>query len=753
MGESAQKILSRVRPPRVQITYDVDIGDAIEKKTLPFIVGILADLAGEINPKVEPSLKAREFIQLDRDNFDGIMKSLAPKVMLDDVLNVIPDDTIAFLPVIEGTPSPKTLSVPLTLTEMDNLSPVSLAQNIGHINLAFQTQNRLQDLLGKMDGNDNLINLLGKILKNDKDESSGDDFDKADKVAALTEEFEKAVLSSLLTKDEKKSDEYKLSGFNGTESLITLLRPIEYVANDGREPFVDASEANGSLAYKVYESKLAIQKAAWKNFDPKENVVITRLLIDEDSEGRKGGSMILEDHQKAYAYQLICQLTLDVLQGATDDDKALDVATLIVKKVDKIKSAITDQLNQVVHHKTFQKVEAAWRGLHHLVFSTETSASLKLKLLIANESELTNDLKKAVEFDQSALFKKVYENEYGTYGGEPFSMLVADYEFGRSPAQMEFLEKLSALAAQAHTPLIAPAGPKLFDMNDFTDLAKPRDLSKIFESAELVKWRSFRDSEDSRYVTLTLPKVMLRYPYGNETIPADNIDFEESVDGQDASKYLWGNSAYFLAERITNAFAKYGWTAAIRGVEGGGLVEGLPAHIVTTKDGDKTVRCPTQIAITDRREKELNDLGFVSLCHRKGWDQAAFFGGQTANKPTKYNTDSANMNASVSAMLPYMLNASRFAHYIKVIMREKVGSFQTRSSIEEYLNTWITQYVLLDESAGQESKAAFPLQQGRVVVTEVPGRPGVYKAVVFLRPHFQLEELSASIRLVADIPS
>lgn len=747
MGESAQKILSRVRPPRVQITYDVEIGDAIEKKTLPFIVGILADLAGEVEPKVEPGLKAREFIQLDRDNFDGIMKSLAAKFTLKDVKNVIPDETIAFLPVIEGTPSAKLLSIPLTLTEMGNLSPVSLAQNIGHINLAFQTQNRLQDLLGKMDGNDSLINLLEKILKNEQDDNSEDEFAKADKVDVLVKEFEAAVLSKLLTKEELKSDEFKLSGFDGKETLINLLMPIDYVANDGRAPFVDDSEANGSLAYKVYESKLAIQKAAWKNFDPKGNVVISRLL---DS---KGGSMILEDHQKAYAYQLICQFTLDILKNVTDENKTLDVATLIVKKVDAIKKAINDQLNEVVHHATFQKVEAAWRGLHHLVFSSETSTTLKLKLLIVSEDELTNDLKKAVEFDQSALFKKVYENEYGTYGGEPFSMLVVDYEFGRSPAQMEFLEKLSALAAQAHTPLIAPAGSKLFDMNDFTDLAKPRDLSKIFESAELVKWRSFRDSEDSRYVTLTLPKVMLRYPYGNETIPAENIEFEEAVDGSDASKYLWGNSAYFLAERITHAFAKYGWTAAIRGVEGGGLVEGLPTHIITTKDGDKTVRCPTQIAITDRREKELNDLGFVSLCHRKGWDQAAFFGGQTANKPTKYNTDSANMNASVSAMLPYMLNASRFAHYIKVIMREKVGSFQTRSSIEEYLNTWITQYVLLDESAGQESKAAFPLQQGRVVVTEVPGRPGVYKAVVFLRPHFQLEELSASIRLVADIPS
>lgn len=780
MGESAQKILSRVRPPRVQITYDVDTGDAIEKKTLPFIVGILADLAGDEDQKVEPSLKAREFIQIDRENFDGVMKSLAPKFVLEEVKYVIPDGTMALPSPADGT---KIFNVPLTLMEMDDLTPLSLAKNIPEINLPYQTQCHLQDLLGKMDGNDGLINLLDEIILNkqnkevkpdkikDPIEKEKAEFSIEDKVESLKAVFASATLGDLLKESalaEVLADPDRTNYVAG-DNLIKVLKPISYQAKDDRKP----------KEYIKYENDLAIQKAAWEAFDPVDNVVLKLLL------SKNHGAMILDNEQKAYAYKLICQFTIDILgdtsSSASSDkdggskkkekkkDKAgkadaeadksaeaesvIDVATRIVNKVDKLKEAITDQLNAVMHHDKFQEIEGAWRGLRHLVFSTETSTTLKLKLLVASEKELKDDLKKAVEFDQSALFKKVYENEYGTYGGEPFSMLVADFYFGRGPEQMEFLEKLSALAAQAHTPLIAPASSKLFDMKNFTDLAKPRDLSKIFESAELVKWRSFRDSEDSRYVTLTLPQVMLRYPYGSKTIPADNIDFEENVDGSVADDYLWGNSAYFLTERITNAFAKYGWTAAIRGVEGGGLVEGLPAHVIKTSGGDEVVRCPTQISITDRREKELNDLGFVSLCHRKGWDQAAFFGGQTANKPTKYNTDSANMNASVSAMLPYMLNASRFAHYIKVIMREKVGSFQTRSSIEEYLNTWITQYVLLDESAGQESKAAYPLQQGRVVVTEVPGRPGVYKAVVFLRPHFQLEELSASIRLVADIPS
>lgn len=743
MGESAQTKLSRVRPPRVQITYDVEIGDAIEKKSLPFIVGILADLGGDKEPKLD-SLKERKFVTIDRDNFDDMMKSLAPKFDLGvnsrgekkPIKNMIKDGLVSCFPVSTPDKTPEFIDSEMILLNMDDLSPLSVTQHFHRTNCAFQTQSKLRDFLGKMDGNDKLINLLETIVLNENKEAD-----------ELLKAFNGKKLDDLFSDEEKTKFKFDKSSYKGKETMPAMLIPSQYVAEDGRGPFVDDKEDGVPVKLETYLCDQAIQQEAWKKFDHGDNKIIEQLL-DKD-----GGSMILEDHQKPYVYQLICQFAVEILNGISDEDKKLDPATLITKKIDLIREAIQNQLNEIFHSEKFQQIEAAWRGLHYLVSKTETSDSLKLKLLVISKEELEKDFEKAVEFDQTALFKKVYEDEYGTYGGEPYSMLVGDYAFGRSAPEMELLTKLSEVAAQAHTPFIAPASSKLFDMSDFSDLAKPRDLSKIFESAELIKWRSFRESEDSRYVTLTLPKVMLRYPYGEETLAAEGIEFEEDVSGPDNGKYLWGNSAYFLAERITGAFARYGWTAAIRGVEGGGLVEGLPAHIVTTKDGDKVVTCPTQIAITDRREKELNDLGFVTLCHRKGWDQAAFFGGQTTNKPTKYNTDFANMNASISAMLPYMLNASRFAHYIKVIMREKVGSFQTRSNIEEYLNTWITQYVLLDESAGQESKAAFPLQQGRVVVTEVAGRPGAYKAVVFLRPHFQLEELTASIRLVADIPA
>ncbi len=315
------------------------------------------------------------------------------------------------------------------------------------------------------------------------------------------------------------------------------------------------------------------------------------------------------------------------------------------------------------------------------------------------------------------------------------------------------LEQISHVAAAAHAPFITAASPKLFDWDSFTELAVPRDLAKQFESTELIKWRAFRDSEDSRYVTLTLPHVLLRLPYGPKTVPVDEFDFVEDVDGKDHAKYLWGNSAYALAQRITDAFSKYQWCAAIRGVEGGGLIEGLPVHIFETEDGDLAMKCPTEVSITDRRENELNNLGFVAVCHRKNSDQAAFFGGQTANKPKLYNTNEANANARISSMLPYVLAASRFAHYIKVIMRDKIGSFMTKENVAAYLNTWIADYVLLNDDASQSVKAAYPLRQARIDVFEIPGKPGSYSAVVFLKPHFQLDELTVSIRLVAELPA
>lgn len=438
-------------------------------------------------------------------------------------------------------------------------------------------------------------------------------------------------------------------------------------------------------------------------------------------------------------------LRLDVYVESSDPE------LLVQWRIAQLDDMISRQLSLIMHNEAFQKLEASWRGLHDLVFNTETGTNLKLRLLNATRQELQNDLDNAVEFDQSVLFKKVYEEEYGMFGGSPYSALLADFAFGRLPQDVNFLEGLSNVAAAAHAPLITNAAPELFDLPSFAQLQKPRDLAKIFESAEMIKWNSFRDSEDSRYVALVLPRVMARLPYGPDTLPVAEFNFVEQITDQDG--FLWGNAAWAMAQRITESFFLYSWTAAIRGYEGGGLVSDLPIYTYKTDDGEVAVEVPTEVAITDRREKELSDLGFIALCYRKGTDEATFFGGQTANRPKVYIQDAATANARLSASLPYMLAASRFAHYIKVIMRDKIGSFMTRDNVSALLNSWITQYVLLNDEAGQETKARYPLREGRIDVTDDPARPGYYNAVVFLRPHFQLEELTVSIRLVAALPA
>jgi type VI secretion system protein ImpC len=462
------------------------------------------------------------------------------------------------------------------------------------------------------------------------------------------------------------------------------------------------------------------------------------------------GKLARDDNQKEHAKDLVAEFVNQIMdEGMTVSG---DTMRMIQAQIAKIDDLLSKQLDEILHHPDFQKLEASWRGLQYLVMNTETSTRLKLKLLPLTKQELFKDLDQAVEFDQSQLFRKVYEEEYGTLGGFPFSLIIGDYEFGRHPQDMALLEKVSGVAAAAHAPFIAAASPRLFDMDSFTELGNPRDLAKIFESSELIKWRSFQETEDSRYVTLVLPRILLRLPYGPDTLPVEDFQLKEDVDGKTHAKYLWGNAAYALGQRITNAFALYGWCAAIRGVEGGGKVEGLPTHTFQTDEGDKALKCPTEIAITDRREKELDTLGFVSLCHAKGTDYAVFFGGQTTQKPKTYDTPQANANARISARLPYVLAASRFAHYLKVICREKIGSFQTKDTLATYLNRWISGYILGTDDAGQDLKAQYPLREARIDVSDVPGKPGAYRAVAFLRPHFQLEELTASIRLVAELP-
>lgn len=671
MVESIQHVLGRVRKPRVHITYDVEIGGAVEKKELPFVVGVIADLAGKTNASL-PSLKERKFVEIDRDNFNEVMRALRPrlafsveKTLLSASKAIPTKDPKAKEALKPGekkeggtqASSGDTLAVELEFETFGDFSPVAVVQRVPALAALYEKRVRLNDLIGRVDGNDALNDQLLALMQDD------------------------ALRGKI------------------------------------------AGESKGDNA-------------------PETDKIITAANFTDGSN--------LSDEKKKYLRLLIQTFALEL--GELKEKPKGDVYFFVLQSVASIDQDISTQLDKILHHTDFQRLEGSWRGLHYLVSKSETSSRLKIRLLQISWDEFSGDLERAVEFDQSVMFKKVYEEEYGTFGGAPYSCMVLDFAFGRGAKDMDVLGKFAGIAAAAHVPTLAQPCANLFGLESFRDISAPRDLSKVFESSEFVKWNGFRANPDSRYITLLLPRVLMRPPYGKDTLPVDEFNYTEHVDGETNERFCWGSPAYVMAQRITDAFAKYSWTAAIRGVEGGGLVEDLPTYTFKTSRGDQELKCPTEIVITDRREKELSDLGFLALCHCKGTDYAAFFGAQTTQKPKKYNTDDANANALISARLPYVLNASRFAHYVKAIMRDKVGSFMSRADVQSFLQNWLGDYVLLSDTGSQELKAKFPLREGKVVVQDEPGKPGSYKAVLFLRPHFQLEELTVSLRLVAKLP-
>jgi type VI secretion system protein ImpC len=457
------------------------------------------------------------------------------------------------------------------------------------------------------------------------------------------------------------------------------------------------------------------------------------------------------------AEALLRTLTEEALSGTVTYSRNLTVT--INQAIAALDKRLSEQLAVVMHHPEFVQLEGSWRGLRYLVFSSETSVNLKIKVLNASKKEVGRDLSKATEFDQSLMFKSIYENEFGTPGGEPFGALIGNYEFSRHYEDIELLRGMSNIAAAGFCPFISAASPELFGFQNFSDLSRPRDLEKIFDTQEYVAWRSYRESEDSRFVTLALPRVLSRLPYGRETRPIEEFNFEEGQLGANGAvqalpheHYCWMNAAFVLGTRLTDAFSKNGWCTAIRGAENGGKVEQLPMHVFSSDDGDTDLKCPTEVGITDRRDNELAKLGFLPLCHYKNTDYAVFFGAQTTHKPKKYDKVEATENAAISARLPYLMATSRFAHYLKVIGRDKIGSFMEAAECETWLNRWIQNYANSNQNPGPAMKLQYPLREARVTVNEVPGRPGSYNAVAWMRPWLQLEELTTSMRLVARIP-
>lgn len=637
---SIQQTLLKTRPPRVKITYDVEKGNAIEKEELPFIVGVLADLAGE-NIQNQTTLKERNFVEINGDNFNLVLSAINPTVTI-NVKNII-------------DPKTKTLRYTLNFTNFDDFTPGKISLQIPLLNTLVNRRKALLDLTAKLDSNPVL----------------------SDKILAI-----------IINKETRKKFYDEMSK-KTPETIVKIGAELGLLKVEGKSDFIE------TLLTELYISL--------KEFD--------NINIDN-----------------------------------VDDPYAFLIS--IVTTIDKNLSL---QMDEILHDPNFQKLEASWRGLYYLVHNTLSSTSLKLKVLNLTKKEMRDDLVKAVEFDQSALFKKIYEAEYGTLGGTPYSCLIGDFAFGRKASDIEILRHVSKLAAAAHAPFIGGVDASMFDLKSFADLGIPRDLAVLFESSELAAWNSFRTTEDSRYVSLVLPKVLLRAPYDAEEGLCEEFSYTEIIQGTNDDHFCWGNPAYVIAANITKSFAEFSWTTAIRGVEGGGKVANLPIYTYETDHGDIEMKCPSQVAITDRREKELSDLGFISLCHAKGTDYSVFFGAQTTQKPKRYNTPDATANAILSTKLPYLLNASRFAHYIKMLMRAKIGSFLTAAEVQTYLQNWIAEYVLLSDLGTQEVKSKYPLRMAKITVVDTPESPGSYKAIMLLKPHFQLEDLAVSLRLVAKI--
>jgi type VI secretion system protein ImpC len=422
----------------------------------------------------------------------------------------------------------------------------------------------------------------------------------------------------------------------------------------------------------------------------------------------------------------------------------------------EIDRKLSHQINLILHHPEFQRMEATWRGLMFLVSSTETGSLLKIRFMDISKRELRRTLRKfhGTAWDQSPLFRKIYEEEYGQFGGEPYGVLIGDYEFDHRPEDVMLLAEISRVAAAAHVPFIAAAAPSVMQMDDWRELANPRDLSRIFQTPEYAAWRSLRESEDARYLGLCLPRVLARLPYGARTEPTESFDFEEESEGPDARCYLWTNPAYAMATVITNAFNLYSWCVRIRGIDSGGAVEGLPILTFPTADGNVDLRCSTEVALSERREAELARNGFIPLVHRKGADFAAFVGVASLQRPQEYTDPAATANAAISSRLPYLFACCRFAHYLKCMVRDKVGGSLNRSQLEEWLRRWLQRYVDgSPEDSDDEWKAMHPLVEADVTLEVKDDSPGQYNARFYLRPHFQLEGLSVALRLISRVPA
>lgn len=620
--------------PSVHITYEVHFGDAPEERELPFIVGVLADLLGRPGSP-PPRLADRRFIQIDRENFDDVLRFSAPRLAFEV------ENTLA--------PGEAPLRVELRFCWLRDFEPENVVEQTPLLRELLGRRTRLAHLRAAM--NDALEDLL-------------------------------------------------LETVHSPESLNRV-----------------AVELQGTIP-------------------------AGGLLEDIATRGRLGRNL----EERELGTRWVREFFVEFLAGRMAVSK--DTESMLSACIAGMDRALSLQLSKIMHHAEFQRLEAVWRGLEYLVSRTPVSPLIKIRVLHATKDEVLRSLQRVPEFYESVLFKKLYDEEFTIIGGEPYAVLVGDYYFGSGREDVELLDSLSNVAAAAHVSFLAGASPEMFLLDDFTELNRPRDIAKVFDSAFHSRWRAFRDSEDSKYTALVLPRMLLRLPYGEAAAQVEAFQFEEFAGGRQHADSLWGNSAYALAARLANAFHSHGWCAAIRGEEAGGLVEGLPTHFSPSDDGETEIQCPTEIAIGERRAQELVKAGFVPLLHRKRTSMAVFQDAPSCHKPRLFDTEAATATAASAARLEYVMAVSRFAHYLKAILRDKTGSFASATECQQYLNDWIMGYVYPD-AANLETKALYPLAYASVEVTDVAGRPGVYRAVVFLKPQFQLHPLPAPLRVVA----
>ena len=613
---------SPLPPPRVEIFYEIEVSGEKERRQLPFVVGVLADLVG--HPLEPPKrVRDRKFVSIDVDNFDDVIKKVAPRLAF-NVDNRLSEDQ-------SDTPR---LNVWLEFRRMDDFAPVSVALQIPALRSLLELRSRLNDLQAAIQANERLDELIKQALLY---HPWGEDRETRD--AAL-------------------------------ERLVVECRQGRFTAG-----------ANG----------------------PIESLPE---LFSDFAEGR-------------------------LLVANTTD-------AMLARRIADIDDLVSKQLNEVFHHPEFQRLEASWRGLEYLTRRSAASRMLKVRILCISKREILRDLQMAPESDQSGLFRLIYEEEYGTFGGQPFGALIGDYGFDYGPDDVGLLAQMSNIAAAASAPFIAAAKPAMFNLESFRELPRPRDLEKVFETSAHARWHAFRKSGDARYVGLVLPHVLQRLPYGSDGLAAEGFDFQEDVDGTDPTKYLWGHAVYRFAVRLSEAFSRHGWCASISGMEHGGLVQGLPLPRFLGNDSEALVMCPTEIAISDRRREELRKLGFIPLCWEKQTDRAVFFEAQSCQKPNFYYTDAESFSAAAAAKLEYTFATSRLSHYIRAITRDKGWQFHNRREWERYLNEWLADYVLLDEDADPEVKARYPLSEGRIKVEEASGWPGQFRVSAQLKPNFQL---------------